>query len=132
MYTSTFFKWIIRHENEKKWVKILKMYRISVFFHWLSLNECGLYTQFNVDKYGQPLIYDTHTNLTDFNHWYVVTLVDDLLCTIRPTIWPLMSVRLKDLLHRMYFVFLVSLHVIDWWNLFTQIVTIKGSWIITF
>ncbi len=33
VYISTFFKWIICHENYKKnWDKMLKVYRINIFF----------------------------------------------------------------------------------------------------
>ncbi len=32
VYIPTFFKWIICHESDKKWAKMLKVYRINVFF----------------------------------------------------------------------------------------------------
>ncbi len=36
VYTSTFFKLIVCRENDKKkkrWAKMLKVYRINIFFH---------------------------------------------------------------------------------------------------
>ncbi len=33
VYASTFFKWTIRHENDKKRAKMLKVYGINMFFY---------------------------------------------------------------------------------------------------
>ncbi len=56
VYTSTFFKWIIFHENDKKnRAKILKVYGINFFFPLTPLKEYVLYTVFNIDNYGWPL-----------------------------------------------------------------------------
>ncbi len=55
VYTSTFFKWIIYHENycKKKRAKMFKEYRINIIFQLKPpLKEYVLYIHFTVDNYG--------------------------------------------------------------------------------
>ncbi len=60
VYTSTFFKWIVCHENDKNGLTRWKCMESTFFFllNPLPLKEYVLYTWFNIDKYG------SHLNIT--------------------------------------------------------------------
>ncbi len=43
VYISMFFKWNIYHESGEKWFKILKIYKINVFFPFTPLPPKNMY-----------------------------------------------------------------------------------------
>ncbi len=50
------FKWNIYYDNDKKWVKMLKVYGMNVFFPLIpTLTMYALYTHLNIDNYRWPL-----------------------------------------------------------------------------
>ncbi len=76
VYTSTFFKWIICHEN---WLTCWKCTESMCFFHWppTPSERVCLYTWYKADNYIWPLMRNLYFQLTcvDFHTYEMLNLL---------------------------------------------------------